>query len=66
MEKKKYIAPETCVYVTEEVMFQSFSVVKDNGTTKEKVDGGLVIEDKDPDGKTDGSWFDNTDNWGGD
>lgn len=66
MDKKKYIAPETCVYVTEEVMFQSFSVVKDNGTTKEKIDGGLVIEDKDPDGGTDGNWFDNPDNWGGD
>lgn len=50
----------------ENILYQSFSVFQKNGTTTQNIDGGLVIEDKNPDGKTDGSWFDNPDNWGGD
>ena len=66
MDKKKYIAPQTRVCVMENILYQSFSVFHKNGTTTQNIDGGLVIEDKNPDGKTDGSWFDNPDNWGDD
>ncbi|MDD6199579.1 MAG: hypothetical protein PUB38_10935 [Prevotella sp.] len=66
MKKKKYIAPQIRALVMERILFSSYSVEQMNGTTTKKIDGGLVIEDKDPDGKTDGNWFENTDNWGGD
>ena len=50
----------------ENILYQSFSVVQKNGTTTQNIGGGPVVETTDPDGKTDGSWFDNPDNWGGD
>ena len=66
MKKNKYIAPQTRTCVMESILYQSFSVYQKNGTTTQNIGGGLVIEDKNPDGNTDGSWFNNTDNWGGD
>ncbi len=66
MDKKKYIAPQTRVCVMENILYQSFSVLQKNGTTTQNIGGGPVVEKTDPDGNTDGSWFNNTDNWGGD
>lgn len=66
MDKKKYIAPQTSVCVMENILFQSFSVIQKTGTTEKNIDGGLVVEDKDPDGNTNGSWYDDSNNWGGD
>lgn len=66
MKKKKYIAPQIRALVMENVLYQTYSVYQEDGATTNRIDGGLVIEEKDPDGKTDGSWFENTDNWGGD
>lgn len=66
MKKNIYITPKIVTYEVENVLFQSFSVRRMNNEKKEEiVDGGPVVEGEDPDGNTDGKWFDNPGNWGG-
>lgn len=71
--KKKYVKPTTTVVVMEDVCrFISFSVIKGNSNGTEKasdeiIDNGKVYENPDKNyGGLDDSWFDNSDNWGGD
>ena len=66
MKKKIYIAPKTVSYEVENVLYQSFSVVTKTDSGEKIIDQGPVVEDKDPDGLTNGSWFDRYENWGGD
>lgn len=71
--KKKYVKPSTTVVVMEDVCrFTSFSVIKGNSNGTEKasdeiIDNGKVYENPDKNyGGLDDSWFDNSNNWGGD
>lgn len=71
--KKKYVKPSTTVVVMEDVCrFPSFSVIKgnSNGTAKtsdEIIDNGKVYDhDNFSYGNLKDTWFDNSDNWGGD
>lgn len=71
--KKKYVKPSTTVVVMEDVCrLNSFSVSKgnSNGSAKasdEIIDNGKVYENPDKNyGGLDDSWFDKSDNWGGD
>ncbi len=63
--KKQYKKPDIkLVTIANELCFTQASVI--DSTTGETTDHFDVNEDKDPGNSSDGSWYDNTDNWGGD
>ncbi len=72
--RKQYIHPSTDLIVLQDVCtFTSYSVLKgnSNGTSptnpSEQIDIGKVYDDgTTPNGDKDNSWYDNSENWGGD
>ncbi len=64
--KKKYSIP--CIkvlYLEDLCQMQKGTVVETSGGSPKPIDQFTVHESDTPDG-SDESWFDNTDNWGGD
>ena len=63
--KKKYVAPQIqAITVKDDLCGLTTASVK-SSTSDTTIDNFDVHESKDPD-DSEGSWYDNTDNWGGD